>query len=32
MAKDITKERIPYKPFEYPKAHEYWLKQQQAHW
>ena len=30
--KDITKERIVYKPFEYPKAHEYWLHQQQAHW
>jgi ribonucleoside-diphosphate reductase beta chain len=21
-----------YKPFEYPEAYEYWLKQQQAHW
>jgi len=30
--KDITKERIVYKPFEYPTAFNYWLKQQQAHW
>tara|TARA_B100001063_G_scaffold158991_1_gene148340 strand:- start:57 stop:1043 length:987 start_codon:yes stop_codon:yes gene_type:complete len=30
--KDITKERIVYKPFEYPTAFDYWLKQQQAHW
>ena len=30
--KDITKERIVYKPFEYPEAFDYWLKQQQAHW
>ena len=30
--KDITKERIVYKPFEYQKAADYWLKQQQAHW
>ena len=30
--KDITKERIVYKPFEYPVAFDYWLKQQQAHW
>ena len=30
--KDITSERIVYKPFEYPEAHDYWLKQQQAHW
>ena len=30
--KDITKERIVYKPFEYPKAFDYWLKQHQAHW
>ena len=29
---NLLKERIVYKPFEYPKAHEYWLKQQQAHW
>ena len=30
--RDIKKERIVYKPFEYPEASEYWLKQQQAHW
>lgn len=24
--------RITYKPFLYDKAHDYWLKQQQAHW
>ena len=30
--KDITKERIVYKPFEYQEAADYWLKQQQAHW
>jgi ribonucleoside-diphosphate reductase beta chain len=30
--RDITKERVVYKPFEYPEAHDYWLKQQQAHW
>ena len=30
--KDITKERIIYKPFEYPKAFEFYMKQQQAHW
>ena len=28
----LTKERIVYKPFEYPKAFDYWMKQQQAHW
>src|SRR6056300_961120 len=27
----ILQERVVYKPFEYPAAHEYWLKQQQAH-
>ena len=33
MAKtSLLKERIVYKPFEYPKASEYWLKQHQAHW
>ena len=32
MKSDITKERIVYKPFEYPVAFDYWLKQQQAHW
>jgi ribonucleoside-diphosphate reductase beta chain len=30
--RDITQERIVYKPFEYPEAHDFWLKQQQAHW
>jgi ribonucleoside-diphosphate reductase beta chain len=28
----LIEERVVYKPFEYPKAYEYWLKQQQAHW
>ena len=28
----LLDERIVYKPFEYPKAFDYWLKQQQAHW
>lgn len=28
----LLNERVVYKPFEYPKAHDYWLKQQQAHW
>ena len=28
----LLKERVVYKPFEYPKAYDYWLKQQQAHW
>tara|TARA_B100002019_G_scaffold280643_1_gene283804 strand:+ start:967 stop:1953 length:987 start_codon:yes stop_codon:yes gene_type:complete len=30
--KDITKERVVYKPFEYPEAFDFWMKQQQAHW
>tara|TARA_R110000737_G_scaffold13085_1_gene29060 strand:- start:699 stop:1685 length:987 start_codon:yes stop_codon:yes gene_type:complete len=30
--KSIIEERIVYKPFEYPEAFDYWLKQQQAHW
>ena len=30
--RDITKERVVYKPFEYPEAHDFWLKQHQAHW
>jgi len=30
--KDLKEERIVYKPFEYPEAFDYWLKQQQAHW
>ncbi len=28
----LLQERIVYKPFEYPQAFDYWLKQQQAHW
>jgi len=33
MAKlNLLQERIVYKPFEYPQAADYWLKQQQAHW
>ena len=33
MAKpNLLTERIVYKPFEYPKAADYWLKQNQAHW
>ena len=28
----LLEERVVYKPFEYPKAFDYWLKQQQAHW
>jgi ribonucleoside-diphosphate reductase beta chain len=30
--RDITKERVVYKPFEYTEAHDFWLKQHQAHW
>jgi len=30
--RDITKERIVYKPFEYQEASDYWLQQHQAHW
>ena len=31
MAKpNLLKERIVYKPFEYPKASDYWLKQQSS--
>lgn len=30
--KSILKPRIIYSPFEYPKAYEYWEKQQSAHW
>lgn len=29
---NIFKKRFIYSPFEYEKAYEYWLKQQQAHW
>jgi len=32
MASKLLQERIVYKPFEYPEAYDYWLKQQQAHW
>jgi len=33
MAKtSLLQERVVYKPFEYPVAHDYWMKQQQAHW
>jgi ribonucleoside-diphosphate reductase beta chain len=28
----LKDERIVYKPFEYPQAHDYWLKAHQAHW
>lgn len=28
----LIQPRIVYKPFEYPEAYDYWLKQQQAHW
>jgi ribonucleoside-diphosphate reductase beta chain len=28
----LLEPRISYAPFEYPKAYEYWEKQQQAHW
>lgn len=28
----LTKKRLVFAPFEYPKAYDYWLKQQQAHW
>jgi ribonucleoside-diphosphate reductase beta chain len=28
----IIEPRVVYKPFEYPQAYDYWLKQQQAHW
>ena len=29
---NLLQERIVYKPFEYPEAFDFWLKQQQAHW
>ena len=29
---DILKPRAVYSPFEYPKAYEYWERQQQSHW
>lgn len=28
----ITEPRLVYKPFEYPQAADFWLKQQQVHW
>ncbi|XOD68970.1 MAG: ribonucleotide-diphosphate reductase subunit beta [Flavobacteriales bacterium AspAUS03] len=28
----ITKERLAFKPFQYLWAHEYWFRQQNAHW
>lgn len=28
----LTQKRLTYKPFYYPEAFDYWLKQQQAHW
>jgi len=30
--KSLLKERIVYKPFEYPEAFDFYMKQQQAHW
>ena len=30
--KSLKKERIVYKPFEYPEAFDFYMKQQQAHW
>jgi ribonucleoside-diphosphate reductase beta chain len=32
MKSSIIKPRLVYKPFEYPEAYDFWLKQQQAHW
>lgn len=32
MNRNLTTPRVVYKPFEYPEAYDYWLKQQQAHW
>ena len=29
---NIFKPRISYGPFEYPKAYDFWTKQQAAHW
>lgn len=28
----LLDKRLVYAPFEYPQAHEYWLKQQMSHW
>ena len=30
--KSLIEERIVYKPFEYPEAFDFYMKQQQAHW
>ena len=30
--KSLLQERIVYKPFEYPEAFDFYMKQQQAHW
>ena len=30
--KSLKEERIVYKPFEYPEAFDFYMKQQQAHW
>jgi ribonucleoside-diphosphate reductase beta chain len=30
--RNLIQPRIIYKPFEYPEAYDYWLKQHQAHW
>lgn len=32
MTTNLTKRRDTYKPFEYPKAYDYWEKQAGAHW
>lgn len=32
MNRDLLIPRVVYKPFEYPEAADYFLKQQQAHW
>lgn len=29
---NILKERLAFKPFQYPWAYEYWFKQQNSHW
>lgn len=29
---NLTKERLAFKPFQYPWAYDYWFKQQNAHW
>ena len=30
--KSLLQERVVYKPFEYPEAFDFYMKQQQAHW